>query len=59
MCKTGKTARTQRSDCSATAQMDQGSVMPTHLAFNVGELGKHQRPVEGQLSHVVVVLSRG
>lgn len=29
----------------------------THLPFYVDELGKHQRPIESQLSHIVVVLS--
>lgn len=28
----------------------------THLPFNVDELGKHQRAIEGQFSDVVVEL---
>lgn len=33
-------------------------LMLTHLTLNVYELGKHQRPIESQLSYIVVVLSR-
>lgn len=32
--------------------------MLTHLTLNVYELGKHQRPIESQLSYIVVELSR-
>lgn len=33
-------------------------LLMTYLTFNVYELGKHQRPIESQLSCVVVVLFR-
>lgn len=33
-----------------------GKPSVTHLAFDVYELGKHQRRIEGQLSYIVVVL---
>ena len=29
-----------------------------YLSFDVRELGKHERPIEGQLSNIVVVLAR-
>lgn len=30
----------------------------SHLPLNVSELGEHERPVEGQLCHVVAVDAR-
>lgn len=30
----------------------------THLSFNVCKLGEHERPVEGQLCHIVVIQAR-
>lgn len=30
----------------------------TYLPFNVCKLGEHERPVEGQLCHVVVIQPR-
>lgn len=30
----------------------------THLSFNVCKLGEHERPVEGQLRHIVVIQPR-
>lgn len=34
------------------------SVTSSHLPFDVGELGEHQGPIKGQLSHIEVVLPR-